>query len=172
MAEFPATYTAEEVANATGNPVGDYTDFIDEAIDQAILLFGIATCLPDDQWPDSARDAKMARLGILHMADAIFWAQPWQKVLRNPFSSETIGSYSYSKLTSAVSAGLPTGISWFDIATTKLSICDVSNGPSHGGWLVHEENKTAEGGYGVFLGPADQTADTWATLDTFDPSGA
>lgn len=168
MAEFP-TYTVTDVATATGNPEAEYSAFITEALSQAILLFGIATCLPDDQWPDNARNADMARLGVLHMADAIYWAQPWQKVLRNPFSSETIGSYSYSKLSSAVSAGLPTGVSWFDIATTKLSVCDVANGPAHGGWLVHEERKTADGGYGVFLGPAEQNGDTWHTIDTFDP---
>lgn len=168
MAQFPV-FTATDVAGATGEDVSSYTAFINSALDQAMLLFGIGTCLPDDQWPDDPRKAKIARYAVLFMADAIFWAQPWQKVLRNPFNSETIGSYSYSKLSSAVSAGLPTGVSWFDVGVAQLSVCDLAYGPMHGGWNVHEDHKEANGGYGVFLGPGDQNPDTYTSIDTFDP---
>jgi hypothetical protein len=166
MAEYP-TYTAADVAGASGADVTEYSSFIDEALKQATLLFKIGTCL--SQFPDSELDAELAKYGILAMADAIFSVQPFQKVLRTPFSSETIGSYSYSKLTSAVSAGLPTGVSWFDIAVGKLSVCDTVLGlPMSGGYSVFEEHKKPHGGYGVYLGPADQNPDTWAP-DTFDP---
>ena len=103
------------------------------------------------------------------MADAIESVQKYQKVLRSPFNSETIGSYSYSKLTSAVSAGLPTGVSWFDIGIGELSVCDHILGiPFSGGYNVYEENKHAHGGYGVYRGPAEQFPDSWGP-DTVHP---
>jgi hypothetical protein len=159
MAEYP-TYTREDVVNATGRADEEIGDFIDEAIVQATLLFQLGTCLKD--FPDNAMDAATARYAILYMAEAIEGVQKYQEVLRNPFSSETIGSYSYSKLSTAVSAGLPTGISWFDIAIGRLGVCHLENHiPMSGGWNVFEENKEAHDGYGVFLGPDDQSPDTW-----------
>lgn len=165
MAEYPV-YTKDDVAQATGNDIDEYErSFIDEAITQATLLFKRGTCLA--QFPDNPDDAATARYAILYMADAIYFIQPWQKVLRNPFSSETIGSYSYSKLSTAVSAGLPTGVSWFDIGIAELSVCDTNGGaPMSGGWNVFEEHKYPHGGYGVYLGPADQNPDTWGP-DTY-----
>lgn len=163
MAVYPS-FTKEDAALVAGVPATDYSSFIDEAIKQATLLFKIGTCL--SAWPDNEVDADLARYAVLNMADAIHAAQPWQKVLRSPFNSETIGSYSYSKLSTAVSAGLPTGVSWFDLAISKLSVCDQNLGiPAHGGYNVFEEHKEAQGGYGVFLGPGDQYPDTWGTSD-------
>lgn len=166
MAEYP-TYTAVKLSEVSGNPESEYGAFAAQALKQATLLFKIGTCLKE--FPDDAHDAEIAEQAILQMADAIYWAQPWQKVLRNPFSSETIGSYSYSKLTSAVSAGIPTGVTWFDIAVGTIGICDLSNGPMHGGWLVHEENKEPAGGYGVFVGPAEKHNPDYIGSDSFDP---
>lgn len=170
MAEYP-TFTVTDLAAFSGESASAYenTAFVATAFKQATLLFKVATCL-NDQLPDNPTDNELATTAIISMADAIYWAQPWQKILRNPFSSETIGSYSYSKLSSAVSAGLPTGVSFFDIATSRLSVCDVSSGPTHGGWNVHEEHKTPHGGYGVYLGPGDQNPDTWGP-DTYGPEG-
>ena len=168
MAVYP-NYTATNIAEVSGYPVTDYSTFATEALKQATLLFKIGTCL--SAWPDDEIEAEMARYAVLSMADAIYWAQPWQKVLRSPFNSETIGSYSYSKLSTAVSAGLPTGVSWFDLAVSKLSVCDRNLGiPAHGGYNVFEEDKHAHGGYGIFLGPAEQFPDTWDTdFDVRDP---
>lgn len=168
MADYPA-YTAADVAAATGRDEESIGSYIDEALVQATLLFKIGTCL--SQFPDATMDAQIARYGILFMADAIEAVQPYQKVLRNPFSAETIGSYSYAKLSTAVSAGLPTGVDWFDIATRRLSVCDQELGiPASGGYNVFEEYKEAHGGYGVYLGPTDQNPDTWGR-DTIDPTG-
>ena len=155
MAEYPTNYTKQDVATASGNDVSEYTNnFIDEAIIQATLLFRIGTCL--GTWPDDVINAQLARYAVLAMADAIYWVQPFQKVLRNPFSSETIGSYSYSKLSSAVSAGLPTGVSWFDTAVARLGVCDFNPSiPNSGGINVFEEPKFPHGGYIPHYGPAD-----------------
>lgn len=157
MAEYP-TYTVTDLANVSGNDASEYSerpDFVNEALDQATLLFQIGTCL--GAFPDSPQDAKLARYAIVSMADAIYWSQPWQKVLRSPFTSETIGSYSYSKLSTAVSAGLPTGVSWFDLAVGRLGVCDFNPSiPNSGGINVFEEHKVDHGGYTHYDGPAER----------------
>ncbi len=157
MAEYP-TYTVTDVSRFTGRAEDEYTDYIDQALEQAVLLFKIGTCLAG--FPDDLIDESLAKNGILSMADAIFLVQPFQATLATPFSSETIGSYSYSKLQGAVSAGLPTGISWFDLAVGRLSVCDDVDGvPFSGGINVHEEYKNPHGGYGAYLGPAEINGD-------------
>lgn len=165
MAVYP-TYDVLAVASATGRDESDIGSYVDEALLQATLLFKIGTCL--NQFPDNEQDAALARYAILFMADAIEGVQPYQRVLRTPFNSETIGSYSYSKLNSAVSAGLPTGVSWFDLAVGKLSVCDQGYGARSGGYNVFEEYKEAHDGYGVYLGPGDQNPNDWGP-DTRDP---
>jgi hypothetical protein len=170
MATYPE-YELSDLAAFSGEDEAAYTrpGYVASALEQAFLLFEIGTCLTE--WPDDTKNAKIAKFAVLSMADAIYWVQPFQKVLRNPFSSETIGSYSYSKLSSAVSAGLPTGVSWFDLAVSTIGVCDFGSGiPLHGGINVHEEDKTPHDGYGVFLGPDDQTYDSWGSDFTGSPS--
>lgn len=167
MASYP-TYTVTDVSRFTGRPESEFTDYINEALEQATLLFKIGTCLA--QFPDDAIDASLAKNAILAMADGISLVQPYQATLSNPFSSETIGSYSYSKLQGAVSAGLPTGISWFDLAISRLSVCDDLDGvPMSGGINVHEEDKTPHDGYGVYYGPAEINGDFDGRFDPSEP---
>lgn len=120
------TYTATDLATFSGREVATYGNFAAQALLQATLLFKIGTCLADFPAPDANNgiDYELAKFGILSMADAIFLVQPFQTVLSSPFSSETIGSYSYSKVSTAVASGIPTGVTWFDIAVGKLSVCD------------------------------------------------
>lgn len=170
MAAYPEL-DVSNLATQAGEDVSAYTNlpFVDEAIRQATLLFKVGTCL--SAFPDNELDAELAETAIVAMADAIYWAQPFQAVLRNPFSSETIGSYSYSKLQQAVSAGLPTGVSWFDYTVGKLSVCDTNGQLWSGGTNVFEEVKIPHDGYGAYYGPADQFPDNWG-IDTVAPPGA
>ena len=46
----------------------------------------------------------------------------------SPFSSERIGSYSYSKMAQAVSKGVKTGVPFFDIAVDYLSQFSTESG--------------------------------------------
>jgi hypothetical protein len=132
------TFTATDLANFSGRDVATYTGYATtSALPQSILLFKIGTCLAD--LPEDPIKQELARMAILAMADAIVLSQPYQTVLANPFNSETIGSYSYSKVASAVNAGLPTGIAWFDMALRELSVCDLQdNIPSGGGIEIFE----------------------------------
>lgn len=143
MSAFPE-YTVDNLSGFSGRAVGTYTNtaYVPTAIAQALLLFKLGTCL-GDSWPDDPTLASLAEMAVLSMADAIYLSQPFQEVLSNPFSSETIGSYSYSKVAGAVMGGLPTGIMWFDLALTKLSVCDLEEGniiPGMGGGIEIFEN--------------------------------
>ena len=122
MATYPEL-DINDLSDFSGRSTTEYSNsgYVVTALSQATLLFKLGTCLGNN-FPDDATMASLARLAILSMADAIYLSQPFQKILSNPFSSETIGSYSYSKVAGAVMGGIPTGISWFDMAIAKFSL--------------------------------------------------
>ncbi len=123
------TITRQMLADFTGRPLASFPEaFVTtSAIPQATLLFKIGTCLAslDDLTEDQQQ---LALYAIMSMADAIHLSQPYQTALASPFSSESIGSYSYSKVAKAIMGGLPTSIGWFDLAIDQLSVCDVGDG--------------------------------------------
>lgn len=158
MATYPE-YDIQDLSDFSGRDVSEYvnTGYVPTAISQALLLYKLGTCL--NSWPDDPTMAELAKMAVLSMADAIYLVQPFQKILSNPFSSETIGSYSYSKVAGAVMGGLPTGIAWFDMAISKLSVCDLNDGISMGGGIqVFEDDGLFAQGVGSniqFLSPED-----------------
>lgn len=162
MAAFP-TFSVSDLAGFSGKDESEYTNtaYVPQAILQATLLFKIGTCLGDN-WPEDSTMASLAHMAVVSMADAIYSVQPFQKVLSNPFSSESIGSYSYSKTAGAVMGGIPTGIGWFDMAISKLSVCALDGIPIGGGIEAFEWDGTfADGklaGNVRLLGPADLNA--------------
>ena len=164
MAEFPVL-TLNDVADFTGRPVAAYPQtYTATALKQARMLFRMATCLKT--FPDDEFEAELAKYAILSMAEALVLAQPYQAALANPFQSESIGSYSYSKIAGVVASGVPTGLSWFDSAVQRLGVCDLSGtgvigGGSSGGIEVFEHQGTFAPGYNNvrLVGPAD--GDLW-----------
>lgn len=173
MAAYPQ-YDIQDLSDFSGRPVGEYTNtaYAATALAQAILLFRLGTCLKE--WPDDPTMAELAKMAILAMADSIYLVQNYQKILASPFSSETIGSYSYSKVAGAVMTGLPTGIGWFDMAVSQMGVCDLEQGtviPGMGGGIEVFENDGyfTEGRNGNFrfLSPEDlDKMSGWG----FDPS--
>lgn len=143
MADFPE-FTKDDLAEFSGRAAGSYPPFTTQAISQAVLLYGISTYT--DTWPDDPREAMMARLAVLSMADHLVLEQPFQKAVAAPFNSENIGSYSYSKsggrasaVQSAVSKGEATGVMWFDIAVQQLGQAEhMLDMPMSGGIEVFE----------------------------------
>lgn len=113
-------YTVADLARYSGRPEITYPVYADQAIFQATFLFQIASALVD--FPVVPRDAQLIQLGILSMADLLVLSQPHQAAIATPFQTESIGSYSYSKAQKAVSQGLPTGVSWFDMAVGRLGV--------------------------------------------------
>lgn len=113
-----ASPSVAELAAFTGRASNTFGDFASEALTQATLLFMLATDL--DTYPDDSMLAQLAKNGILDMADNIYLSQPYKESIASPFQSESIGSYSYSKMTKNVKKGDATGVAWFDMAVSKL----------------------------------------------------
>jgi hypothetical protein len=107
-----------ELATFTGRESNTYGNYAVEALAQATLLFYLATDLSD--YPDDTDKAKLAKYGILDMADKIYLSQPYKEAMASPYQSESIGSYSYSRMTNSVKKGDATGVMWFDMAVSKL----------------------------------------------------
>lgn len=138
MATYP-DYTVFDLSDFTGRPVESYTNtaYVDMSLLQAEILFKFATCLDENSWPTEPDKAQLAEFAVLSIADEIYLGQQYAELAAAPFQSETIGSYSYSmprqtsrttvRVTEAVRAGLPTGISWFDLAVGQLGVCAVLN---------------------------------------------
>jgi hypothetical protein len=110
--------TVAELANFSGRESNSYGNFAGEALAQATLLFYLATDL--SAYPDDENLAMLAKYGILDMADKIYFSQPYKEALASPYQSESIGSYSYSRMTQSVKKGDNTGVMWFDMAVGKL----------------------------------------------------
>lgn len=166
-------YAIADLAKFSGRPVGSYTSFAtDSAIPQALLLFKIGTCLAS---PDALTEVEkeLVDMAIITMADSIYLSQPFMAVAASPFNSETIGSYSYSKVAKMVAAGAPTGVMWFDLAITQVSICSELAGGDimFGGVEVFEHSETfiaGNLGHNIrFLSPTERSYHDllWAGLD-------
>lgn len=113
-----ASPSVAELATFTGRTSITFGEFAVEALAQATLLFYLATDL--ESYPVNSQLEKLAKNGILEMADKLYLGQPYQEASASPYQSEAIGSYSYSKLTKAVKKGDATGVMWFDLAVNKL----------------------------------------------------
>lgn len=161
MADFPE-FSAQDVSDFSGRPVAAYPQtYTATALKQARTLFKLGTCLK--QFPDEEFEAELATNAILSMAEQLILSQKYQAALANPFQSESIGSYSYSKITGVVATGVPTGLFWFDSAVQRLGVCDIAGegsigGGSSGGIEVFEHDGRFGPGTGNnvrLYGPAD-----------------
>jgi hypothetical protein len=83
-------------------------------LQQATDLFYMATGLTED--PEDETHLRIVEQGIMSMAHALVVRAEDRDAEYAPFSSETIGSYSYSKAAGDVQARQSTGIAGFDAA--------------------------------------------------------
>lgn len=128
-----------ELSTFSGRPVAMYGTFAAQALEQATLMFTIVTKL--SVYPDDPDMAKLARYAILELADRLFLEQPYAEYIAKPFQTETIMSYSYSRTTptaSKVSAGVKTGLFWWDLAVDELTAAG-SSLVAHGSISVFPE---------------------------------
>ncbi len=118
--------TIAYLAQFTGRPEESFGIYADQALVQATLLFSLATDLED--YPDREDHQTLAINAILEMADRIYLEQPYQTAKASPYQSESIGSYSYAKGSTAARAkeGQPTGLMWWDLAIDELALADRS----------------------------------------------
>ena len=138
--------TVADLAEFTGRDPASFTAFADQALAQATLLFSITTGL--DDYPTDPDEAQLAENAILEMADHIYLEQPYTASRAGPYTSETIGSYSYSKGSAAAKATLggPTGLLWWDLAVDRLTVTDPTR-------AVVASSVIHVAGNGVLVGP-------------------
>lgn len=111
-----------DLALFTGRPLTTFGAFADQALLQAALMFTVVTKL--DDYPDDPDLRQLATNAILEMADRLLLEQPFAEVSTRPFQSETIGSYTYSRVTATsvkVQNGSKTGLFWWDVAVDELT---------------------------------------------------
>lgn len=144
-----------EMATFKGKADSFYTDFAEQALLQATLLLSLRTGLTE--MPEGESEALLAKYAIMDLANQIYLETPYDQIIAKPFSSESIGSYSYSKSAQSARRGDSTGSMWFDLAVEKLSSLDGDYDVNSASISMFERNhlyKDAEGNRYV-LGPGD-----------------
>ncbi len=139
--------TIADLATFTGRPVGTFSAYAAQALSQAALLLSLLTHRTEA--PEDPDLLALMNNAIMEMADRILLEQPYAAAKASPFSSETIGSYSYAKGSTAYIAksGLPTGLLFWDLAIDLLSTKDSSLVGS-GGVAVFERTEVYSDGEG------------------------
>lgn len=154
-----AGLTEIDLAGFTGKSLAHYNDpFVVEALLQAGDLLEIATrvsVLP----PVTTLLGRTARRGVLAMAEALFEGNQHRDLRFSPFKTETIGSYNYTLAEGSVLAGIPTGISWFDVAVDRLRTEMGVDGAVISNDAIAAFDRPGDtanlGGRPILIGPAD-----------------
>lgn len=136
-----ATPSAADLANWEGldsvedfdAPIASVNFWLQAANDLLQLATGI-TKAPDPNTPLG----RIAKFGIMDMAWFVGTSMEDRDEFFSPFSSERIGSYSYSKASANVRASLDTGVPFFDQAVKWLS--GAVDADQHIGLAVTSEN--------------------------------
>lgn len=147
--------TLDDLATFSGRGVQTFSGFAPQALAQATLMFSVVTGLPS--LPDDPDLAQLANNAIMEMADRLLLEQPYQAIQSGPFQSETIGSYTYSKVTATavkVQNGVKTGLFWWDIAFDRLAVPGTS-ALSHGSVRVWPQGLAWCGDGWVMVDPVD-----------------
>lgn len=145
--------TVDYLAQFTGRPVSSFTPFADTALVQATLLF--STITQRTEYPTDEDGEQLAINAILEMAERLILEKPYAEQKARPFSSETIGSYSYSKTAQSAKNGENTGLLWWDLAIDHLSLAGSSIVASGAvGAFEREDVATDSDGDRTILGPA------------------
>lgn len=95
-----------------------------QAMTQAAFLLMLRTGI--SEMPTDEQESTLVEYAIMDLGNIIYLESPYDTILAKPFSSETIGSYSYSKSAQAAKNGDATGSIWFDLAVEQLSALDGS----------------------------------------------
>jgi hypothetical protein len=141
--DFP-TYTVQDLADFFATEVDTFDDVKATLyITQASFLLELATCLKEP--PTDPKMLQLWKNAVLDMAMKLIIGSDYLNAKWSPFSSETIGSYSYTIAANKIQQGDQTGVMWFDIAVMRLGVCDLmgdSGAHSGGGIEVFEHDGT------------------------------
>lgn len=149
--------TVADLAEFTGRDEDDFGDFAAQALTQATLLLSLVTMRTE--LPDDADLAQLAVNAILEMADRLYLEQPYAATKAAPYTSEHIGSYSYSKgsLFAQAREKKDTGLLWWELALDELSLSDRSL-VDYGSISALEREIYSDGEDRWVLSPADTEA--------------
>lgn len=86
----------------------------DQLLRQAADLFIVATSVTDE--PTDTFSVRMKNNAICSLAHWLLVTNDDRDAQYSPFTSERIGSYSYSKAMQSVTSRQPVGVLWFDTA--------------------------------------------------------
>lgn len=93
-----------------------------DAIQQAADLLYLATGVTDDPQDATPQQMRILNWGLMDMAWKLLVTTENKPEINSPYSSETIGSYSYAKqAASAIMNGMLTGVTWFDALVKMLA---------------------------------------------------
>lgn len=148
--------TVAELAAFKMRPVSFYTEtYALEAMTQASVLLTFRTGVSDT--PADSQEATLVRYAIMDLGNQIYLESPYDEIKAKPFSSESIGSYSYSKSAQAAKNGETTGSLWFDLAVDQLSSSDGSYEVNSESISMFERDNLYSGPEGkkYVLGPGD-----------------
>jgi hypothetical protein len=90
------------------------------ALQQATVLMGTTLGLTEDYTGDPD-GVQLIKWGILDMAWKLLVSYDNREELYTPYTSERVGSYSYSKMQAAASKGEETGVPFFDQAIAYMT---------------------------------------------------
>jgi hypothetical protein len=125
----------------TPDDLNSHKEGVDEAtaLQRAADLFVIATGVTEN--PTDPIEVRLIKTAILDMAWFLQEDHENREAQFSPFSSERIGSYSYTKMQAAVRAGDVTGVSGFDQAV------DYFNDKNSGSTIWSTSEWVFENGY-------------------------
>lgn len=125
---FPVL-TIADLAKNSNREETYFTEYANVTLSQATLLFRLATCLTE--LPQDSNLQELAKNGILELAFKFYETEQHSDSKFSPFTSETIGSYTYNISLAKLNSGETLGSPWFDLAVSELGVCDVMGG-THG----------------------------------------
>lgn len=146
--------TVDDLAEFTGRDVEGFSGFAEQALTQAALVFSIVT--KREALPEDDTERQLAVNAMLEMADKIYLEQPFAAAKASPFSSETVGSWSYTKTINQARKGEVTGLFWWDLAVEELSLVSRSLVASESIKILNADIYTKDDtGESYIIGPAD-----------------
>lgn len=158
--DFPI-YEIDDLADFTGRPALSFPDYATEALSQAIFFIKLRTHVKE--WPEDPDLQQAFKYAILDLADRMQLERQWAHIQASPLSSESIGSYSYSKsnvVKTALFNAIPTGIMWLDVLLGLLDENSAAAVPvsDHGSVHIFENDDLYRRGDGELwvLGPASR----------------
>jgi hypothetical protein len=148
--------TVAELAAFKMRPESFYSaTYAQQAMTQAAWLLMFRTGITE--MPTEEAEETLVNYAIMDLGNQIYLEAPFDQVIAKPFSSESIGSYSYSKSSQAAKNGEDTGSLWFDLAVSLLSAVDGSYDVNSESISMFERNDYYQDADGkrYVLGPAD-----------------